>query len=98
MVEASGESIPHQTRALTAGEVGNLADRLLSRAVSTVFAGTRCRHGATPCKGGLTMSPSIHSSRDLLITFERDGAVTDRQVSSSGFDAVTTALSMIGRH
>jgi hypothetical protein len=38
MVEASGESIPHQTRALTAGEVGNLADRLLSRAVSTVFA------------------------------------------------------------
>jgi hypothetical protein len=44
------------------------------------------------------MSASIHSSHDLLITFERDGAVTDRQVSAGGFDAVTTALSMIGRY
>jgi hypothetical protein len=38
------------------------------------------------------MSASIQSSRDLLITFERDGTVTDRQVSAGGFDAVTTAL------
>jgi hypothetical protein len=44
------------------------------------------------------MPASIHSSRDLLITFERDGTVTDRQVSAGGFDAVTTALAMIGRH
>jgi hypothetical protein len=44
------------------------------------------------------MPASIHSPRDLLLTFERDGAVTDRQVAAGGFDAVTTALTMIGRH
>jgi hypothetical protein len=43
-------------------------------------------------------STTPHSSRDLLLTFERDGAVADRQLSAGGFDAVTTAMAMIGRH
>jgi hypothetical protein len=43
-------------------------------------------------------STTPHSSRDLLIIFERDGAITDRQISAGGFDAVTTALTMIARH
>jgi hypothetical protein len=49
-------------------------------------------------QGGMTMPASIQSSRELLITFERDGTVTDRQVSTGGFDAVTTALTMIGQY
>jgi hypothetical protein len=33
----------------------------------------------------------------LLLTFERDGMVTDQQVSPRGFDTVSTALTMIAR-
>jgi hypothetical protein len=34
----------------------------------------------------------------LLLTLERDGLVTDQQVSHGGFMAVSTALAMIGQY